>query len=101
MSIIDLSLETVEQLCSALEKGPTLDWKVLMRRRFCSVYSENDIAEIERTKGLHPAKALLDYLDTRQITLQELLEGLIAIGNKKAASILMQGRGCFFLSFFL
>lgn len=88
MSISELSQETVEELCSALEKVSTLDWKVLMRW-FHSLYSEDDVAKIEQNH--HPAKALLDDMDHREMSLQDLVNGLNAIGNKKAVSIIKKG----------
>lgn len=88
MSISQLSQETVEELCFALEKGPTLDWKVLMRW-FHSLYSEDHIAIIERDS--RPAKALLDDLDHREVPLIDLVNGLERIGNRKAVSIIKKG----------
>lgn len=99
MLISELSQETVEELCSALEKGLTLGWKVLMKKWFRTLYSEDDVAIIESNKD--PAKVLLDDLTLREITLQELVNGLEKIGNKKAVSIIMKGNGCFFFFFFI
>lgn len=89
MKITELSKETLEELCYALEKCPTLDWKVLMRW-FHSLYSEEHIATIQCSK-IHPAEALLDDLDHREIPLQVLVDGLNSIGNKKAVSIIKKG----------
>lgn len=96
MSITELSEQTIEDLCTALEKVPTLDWKVLMTRWFRSLYSEDDVAIIERSKGVRPAKALLHDLDYRGITLRDLVEGLEGIRNIKAASIVKKGGSRFF-----
>lgn len=94
MFINELSHETIEELCGALEKVPTLDWKVLMRSGwFRSVYSEDDIATIAEisSKGVRPAKVLLDDMTHREIALQDLVNGLKDIGNNKAVSIIMKG----------
>ena len=48
-------------------------------------YDEDDVAIIE--SSIRPAKALLDDLSYRDFALRDLLEGLEAIGNKRAASI--------------
>ena len=56
-----------------------------MTKRFASIHSEDEVAIIENSP--RPAKALLDDLTCREITLQDLLEGLEAIGNKRAALI--------------
>lgn len=88
--ITELSYETLDELCSALEKCPTLDWKVLMTW-FHSLYSEEHVAMIQCSK-IHTAKDLLVYLDHRTETpLQVLVDGLQAIGNKKAVSIVEKG----------
>ena len=97
MSINELSHETIEELCDTLEK-PTLDWKMLMRKAFPSHYSEDYIDMIEREGGRRPAKVLLDDLTLREITLQELVNGLRKIGNKRAVSIIEKGR---FISFMI
>ena len=94
MFINELSHETIEELCAALEKVPTLDWKVLMTSGwFRSVYSEDDIAKIAEisSKGVRPAKVLLDDMTHREIALQDLVNGLRDIGNNKAVSIIMKG----------
>lgn len=89
VSISELSQKSLEKLYISLEKVPTLNWKVLMTKRFASLHSEDAVAIIE--SDIRPAKALLDDLACREITLQELLEGLEAIGNKRAASIIKKG----------
>lgn len=89
MSIGELSQESLEDLYSALERVSTLDWKVLLTRWFKSLYSEDDVAMIE--SSVCPAKALLDDLTYRGITLQDLVEGLEAIGNNRAVSIIIKG----------
>lgn len=89
MSISELSQKSLGKLYSSLEEVPTLNWKVLMTKTFPSLHSEDAVAMIERS--IRPAKALLDDLTYREITLQELPEGLEAIGNKRAASIIKKG----------
>ena len=91
MWISELTQETVEELCYALEKGLTLDWKALMRK-FSTYYSEDDVAMIESREKCHPAKALLDDLTVREMPLEVLVDGLKAIGNNKAVSIIIKGR---------
>ena len=87
MSINELSHETIEELCGALEKVPTLNWKVLMKSRlFCSIYTkEEDVALIGSSIGL------INDMIYREIKLSRLLDGLNEIGNKKAVSIIMKG----------
>ncbi|KAL9983859.1 hypothetical protein ACROYT_G006101 [Oculina patagonica] len=58
---------------------------------FNSIYSEDHIAIIERSKSSHPAKALLDDLDHREVPLIDLVNGLERIGNRKAVSIIKKG----------
>ena len=90
MEVKQLSIETIEDLCHALEK-PTLNWEELMRSNtFASIYSANDINKIRMT-GCRPAKALIDDLVLGEIPLRVLLRGLIEIGNKKAISIIKRG----------
>ena len=60
-----------------------------MTKGFASLHSEDDVAIIE--KSIRPAKALLEDLTYGEITLRDLLEGLEAIGNKRAASIVKKG----------
>ena len=88
MSISELSQKTLEKLYTSLEGPQTLNWKKLMKW-FGSVYSEGDVATIEDSS--RPAKALIDDLTCREIPLQDLLEGLEGIGNKRAASIVRKG----------
>ena len=99
MSISDLSQKTLEDLYSALEMVQTLNWKILLTRWFArSVHFEvSDVATIE--SNIRPAKALLDHLNYRGITLQELAEGLKAIGNYRAFSIVKEGDKHFFFKF--
>lgn len=86
MLIHSLSHETIEELCSALEKVPTLNWKVLMKSKlFCRIYTEHDVASIA------DSTALIKDMIYREITLQHLLNGLKEIGNRKAVSIIMKG----------
>ena len=96
MSINKLCNETIEELCSSLERvPPTMDWKVLMRKGFRLVYTEDDIDMI--AKGERPAKALLDDLDCREKTLGDLVTALWQIGHRKAVSIIKKGI-CFLVS---
>ena len=95
MSINKLFNETIEELCSSLERVPTLDWKVLMRKGFRLLYTEDDIDMI--AKGGRPAKALLDDLDCREKTLGDLVTALRQIDHKKAVSIIKKGM-CFLVS---
>ena len=60
-----------------------------MTRGFGYLYSKDDVTIIESSD--RPAKVLLDDLTYRGKTLQDLLEGLEAIGNKMAASIVKKG----------
>ena len=96
MSIKDLPHETIEELCSALEKAPTMNWMMLMRKPFRDLYSPDpDEFKYEINligmKGDSPAKALLDDLNGREMTIQDLVNGLSEIGNKKAISIIERG----------
>jgi len=95
MSINNLCNKTIEELCSSLERVPTLDWKVLMRKGFRLVYTEDDIDLI--AKGERPAKALLDDLDYREKTLGDLVTALWEIGHRRAVSIIEKGI-CFVVS---
>ncbi|XP_020630314.1 uncharacterized protein LOC110067331 isoform X2 [Orbicella faveolata] len=87
MLINELAHETIEELCSALEKVPTLNWKVLMKSRsFCSLYTrEDDVALIGNSMNL------INDMIHREIKLQHLLNGLMEIGNRKAVSIILKG----------
>ena len=96
VSISELSQKSLEKLYISLEKVPTLNWKVLMTKRSASLYSEDDVAIIE--SSIRPAKALLDDLSYRDFALRDLLEGLEAIGNKRAARIIKKGWSHFFFS---
>ena len=89
VSISELSQKTLEKLYRSLEGRSTLDWKVLMTKWFGFLYSEDDVAIIESSS--RPAKTLLDDLTLREIPLRDLVEGLEAIGNKRAASIVKKG----------
>ncbi|KAJ7372353.1 hypothetical protein OS493_019798 [Desmophyllum pertusum] len=92
MAIKELSHETVEELCAALENAPTVDWKVLMKSAGWFRYSEGDVTVIETSsKSGHPAKVFLEDLKHREITLQDLVTGLRGIGNNKAITIIMKG----------
>ena len=86
-----LSRQANEDLSHALEK-PTLNWEELMRSNTfaSSIYSENDVNKIRMT-GFHPAKALIEDLDSRKISLKVLLRGLSEIGNRKAILIIEKG----------
>ena len=87
-----LSRQANEDLSHALEK-PTLNWEELMRSNtFASIYSaiDHDIKKIRMT-GCHPAKALIEDLDSRKISLKVLRRGLFEIGNRKAISIIEKG----------
>ena len=90
MLIDELPNETVDYLCSQLEKPSLLvGWQKLMTKGFAKFYSEQhakDIAEKE-----HPAKALLNDLTAREVTLKELVYALEQIENKKALSIIEKG----------
>ena len=100
MSISELPYKTLQDLYSALEWVPTLDWKMLMTRGLHSIYSKaghDVVAMIENSA--RPAKALLDDLTYRKTTLQDLVEGLEAIQNNVAVSIVKEGGSNFFLKF--
>ena len=92
MSINRLCNETIEELYNSLERVRTLDWEVLMRKGFPLLYTEDDINMI--AKEGRPAKALLDDLDCRGKTLQDLVIALLQIDHKKAVSIIEKGM-CF------
>lgn len=86
MSINSLSHETIQELCSALERVPTLNWKVLIKSKsFCWIYTEDDVALIE------DSTALINDMIYREIKLQRLLNGLKEIGNRRAVSIIEKG----------
>lgn len=90
MRISGLPNETMCQLYNSLESGPTTNWKKLMIQEFGAYYTKDDADCLER-KYTHPAKALLDDLICREVTLQSLLNALEAIGNKMAISIIKRG----------
>lgn len=101
MLIDQLPQETLENLCRSLEKGPTVDWRALAMNGFSSLYSENiKMAKIESSD--RPAWGLLFDLTYRNITVQQLLKALDVIENKRARSIIMDGKcsklfcGCFY-----
>lgn len=86
MSVDEVSHETVEELCGALERGPSVTWKALMESTvFRSIYTEKVAAMIKCSKDL------LTDMAVREIKLQRLVDGLKEIGNKKAVSIIMRG----------
>ncbi|XP_020630108.1 uncharacterized protein LOC110067145 isoform X2 [Orbicella faveolata] len=86
MSVDELSYETVEELCGALERGPSVTWKALMESTvFRSIYTEKVAPTIQCSKDL------LTDMAVREIKLPRLVDGLREIGNKKAVSIIMRG----------
>lgn len=92
MSINELSHETIEELCGALEKVRTLNWKVLMSSKsFSRIYKEEDVPLIGNST------VLIEDMIHREITLQHLLDGLKEIENNKAVSIIMKGSYSFHL----
>ena len=96
VSISELSQKTLEKLYPSLEGRSTLDWKVLMTEWFGFLYSEDHVAIFESSS--RPAKTLLDDLTLREIPLRDLVEGLEAIGNKRAANIVKRGWSHFFFT---
>ena len=92
MLIGELSNETIDNLCSTLEKSSIVGWRKLMTKGFAALYSERDANDLEK-KEEHPARALLDDLIyARKLTLKELVIALEEIGNKGALSIIEEGR---------
>ena len=89
--ISELPKEKIDDLCSTLEKAPTADWRRLMTKGFGSLYTQQDIEIIEGRRGSHPAKDLLEDLICREVSLQELVDALGVIGNKRAISIIEKG----------
>lgn len=85
-----LSHETFESLANALEKYSTIGWKKLMTEGFNHIYSQNDVEQIEQKRS--PATALLTDLDGRGESLENLIGALKKIGNKRAISIIKNGR---------
>ena len=91
LKVKHLSKETIEDLSHALEK-PTLNWEELMgSNTIASIYSASPPINKIRMTGNHPAKALIDELDSKEIALKDLLRGLTEIGNVKAISIIKRG----------
>lgn len=80
MFIDRLSLECLEHLSRSLEKGPTVNWKILAIKGFPSFYS-GGLAPLETSTQL------LDDLTNRHVTVQDLLLALDQIGNIKAGEI--------------
>ena len=83
-----LSIETIDDLSHALEISTLTNWEALMRSKTFA-YSAYEINKIRMT-GSRPAKALIEDLISREISLQVLLSGLEEIGNRKAISIIME-----------
>lgn len=75
-----LSLKCLERLSRSLEKGPTVNWKVLAIKGFPLFYS-GGLAPLESSSQL------LDDLTNRHVTVQDLLLALDQIGNIKAGEI--------------
>lgn len=89
--ISKLPNETIDDLCTTLEKAVTADWRRLMTKGFGSLYTQQDVDIIENRRGSRPAKGLLDDLICREVPLQDLVYALVVIGNKKAISIIKKG----------
>ncbi|XP_067038916.1 uncharacterized protein [Acropora muricata] len=87
MRIASLSNETFDNLASVLDKDSTIGWKKLMGEGFGHIYFPKHIEEIEQISG-SSAKALLDNLDGREESLENLIVALDRIGNKRAISII-------------
>ena len=90
MRITSLSNETFDNLASVLDKDSTIGWKKLMREGFSHIYFPKDIEEIEQISG-SSAKALLNDLDAREESLENLIVALDRIGNKRAISKIQNG----------
>ena len=91
MLIDELPIETIDDLCSQLEKPPSLvGWRGLMTGGFDRPFSEHDANDFA-AKEERPARAFLYYLMAQQVTLQDLVYALEEIGNKKALSIIEKG----------
>lgn len=86
MSINSLSQETIEELCSTLEKVPTLNFEVLMKSRSFRLIYKEDVAAL-----IPDSNVLLKDMALRDVKVQHLLNGLEEIGHKKAVSIIMKG----------
>ena len=61
-----------------------------MTEGFNHIYSQKDVEEIEQKRS--PATALLTDLDGRGESLENLVGALKKIGNKRAISIIKNGR---------
>ena len=61
-----------------------------MREGFSHTYFPKDIEEIEQISG-SSAKALLNDLDAREESLENLIGALDRIGNKRSISIIQNG----------
>lgn len=90
MRITSLSNETFDNLASVLDKDSTIGWKKLMREGFSHIYVQKHIEEIEQISG-SSAKALLNDLDAREESLENLIGALDRIGNKRTISIIQNG----------
>lgn len=88
--LTSLPQETFENLAIALEKYSTIGWKKVMTEGFPHIYSQKDVEEIEQKHS--PATALLIDLDGRGESLESLIAALRKIGNKRAVSIINNGR---------
>ena len=95
MWIKDLPHQTIEELCSALERARTMDWQMLMRKPLRNFFppDPDDFEDLINliASSASPAKAFLDDLTCREITIQDLVNGLREIDNKKAISIIERG----------
>lgn len=80
-----LSQETIEELCSTLEKVPTLNFEVLMKSRSFRLIYKEDVAAL-----IPDSNVLLKDMALRDVKVQHLLNGLEEIGHKKAVSIIMK-----------
>lgn len=89
MRITSLSNEAFGNLASVLNKDSTIGWKKLMIEGFSGIYSQKDVEEIEQKSS--PAIALLNDLDGREESLENLITALDRIGNKRAISIINNG----------
>ena len=56
---------------------------------FPTLYSRKDVETIRQNPT--PAKALLEDLTGREVTVEELTQALRKIGNKRAVSIIQEG----------
>lgn len=92
MRITSLSNEAFDNLASVLDKDSTIGRKKLMTEGFSNIYSQKDVEEIEQKSS--PAKALLNDLDGREVSLENLIIALDRIGNKRAISIIINNSSC-------